>query len=58
MSNYVSLWLQVNFFEYLQVVYEAMGRDGPKCNAAITEGIATLEMLVDDKKEWGGLQGI
>ena len=34
-----------------------MGRDGPECNDAITEGIAALEMLVDDASEWGNLQG-
>ena len=49
--------LQVNFIEYLQVVYDAMGRDGPECNDAITEGIAALEILVDDTAEWGKLQG-
>ena len=34
-----------------------MGRDGPQCNEALTEGIASLELLVDDTNEWGGLQG-
>ena len=48
---------KVNFIEYLEVVFEAMGRDGPECNDAITEGIAALEMLVDDASEWGNLQG-
>ena len=48
---------KVTFIEYLEVVYEAMGRDGPECNDAITEGIAALEMLVDDASEWGNLQG-
>ena len=48
--------LQVNFIEYLQVVYDAMGRDGPECNDAITEGIAALEILVDDTAEWVKLQ--
>ena len=33
-----------------------MGRDGPECNDAITEGIAALEILVDDTDEWGKLQ--
>ena len=47
----------MNFIEYLEVVYEAMGRDGPECNEAITEGIAALEMMVDDTAEWGNLQG-
>ena len=48
---------QVNFIEYLQVVYDAIGRNGPKCNEALSEGIAALELLVDDTNEWGGLQG-
>ena len=48
---------KVNFIEYLEVVYEAMGRDGPECNDAITEGIAALEMMVDDASVWGKLQG-
>ena len=47
----------MNFIEYLQVVYDAIGRDGPECNDALTEGIAALELLVDDTNEWGGLQG-
>jgi len=50
------LLAKVNFIEYLQVVYDAIGRDGPECNDALTEGIAALELLVDDTNEWGGLQ--
>jgi len=50
------LLAKVNFIEYLEVVYEAMGRDGPECNDAITEGIAALEMMVDDASVWGKLQ--
>ena len=34
-----------------------MGRDGPSCNLAVTQGVADLEALVDDAIEWGGLQG-
>ena len=33
-----------------------MERDGPECNDAITEGIAALEMMVDDSIQWGKLQ--
>ena len=55
--NKIFEWFQVNFIEYLQVVYDAIGRDGPECNDALTEGIAALELLVDDTNEWGGLQG-
>ena len=51
------LTIKVNFFEYNEVVYEAMGRDGPECNLAITQGIVDLEMLLDDQTEWAGLQG-
>merc|ERR1711860_140146 len=51
------LLAKVNFIEYLQVVYEAMGRDGPECNDAITEGIYVLESMVDDISQWGELQG-
>ena len=47
----------MNFIEYLQVVYDAIGRDGLACNDALTEGIASLELLVDDANEWEGLQG-
>ena len=38
-------------------MYDAIGRNGPKCNEALSEGIAVLELLVDDTNEWGGLQG-
>ena len=34
-----------------------MGRDGPECNLAVTEGLAALEMLIDDTNEWDGLKG-
>ena len=35
-----------------------MGRNGPECNDAIIEGIAYLEMIVDDENKWGSfLQG-
>ena len=45
----------MNFFEYLDVVYEAMQRDGRQCNLAITQGIAVLEALIDTDtdNEWG-----
>jgi len=33
------LLAKVNFIEYLQVVYDAIGRDGPECNDALTEGM-------------------
>ena len=51
------LTIKVNFFEYNEVVYEAMGMDGPECNLAITQGIADIEKLLDDQTEWAGLQG-
>ena len=53
----ILIFFQVNFIEYLQVVYDAIGRNGPKCNEALSEGIAALELQVDDTNEWGGLQG-
>ena len=34
-----------------------MGRDGPECNLAITEGIADIEKMLDDPTKWDGLEG-
>ena len=41
---------QVNFFEYLEVVYEALGRDGPDTNAALTTAFEDLEIMIAENR--------
>ena len=47
---------QVNFYEYLEVVYEALGRNGPDCNNAITAAIEELEKMMAENN-FEGLEG-
>ena len=44
------LLAKVNFYEFLEVVYKAFGRNGPNCNIAITTAIEELELMVDENK--------
>ena len=41
---------QVNFFEYLEVVYEALGRDGPDTNVALTTAFEDLEIMIAENR--------
>ena len=40
--------MQVNFFEYLEVVYEALDRVSPYCNVMITNAIQELELMFEE----------
>ena len=52
-----SVLLQVDFFEYLQVVHDALERDGPQCNIKMKEAIASLEDIIDNPNQWKELDG-
>ena len=39
------------------MVHDALGRDGPECNTAITNAIAAIEDMVDDPNKWEELDG-
>ena len=47
----------MDFFEYLQVVYNALERDGPECNTAMTDAIRVIEDMIDDPNKWQKLNG-
>ena len=53
----LTLFVQVNFLEYLEVVYESIESRSSKCNMAISQGINSLEILLDDPPKWVELQG-
>jgi len=42
------LLAKVNFFEYLEVVYEALDRVSPYCNVMITNAIQELELMFEE----------
>jgi len=43
---------KVDFFEYLQVVHNALARDGPDCNMEMKEAIKAVEDIIDDPNKW------
>ena len=49
--------MQVNFFEYLEVVYEALDRVSPYCNVMITNAIQELELMFEENN-YESFQGI
>ena len=48
---------RTDFFEYLQVVHDALGRDGPKCNMEMKKAINSVEDIIDDPNKWEHLDG-
>jgi len=52
------LWAKLDFFEYLQVVMDALDTTGPGCNIALAEAIATAETMVVDEASWGELSSL
>merc|ERR1712080_276570 len=42
-----STFSQRNFFEYLEVVHDAMGRQGNECNLAIEEALFDIEVMIE-----------
>ena len=51
------LLAKVNFFEYLEVVHDAMGRQGNECNLAIEEALFDIEVMIE-ANDIEGLQGM
>merc|ERR1719370_750557 len=49
------LFAKLDYFEYLQVVADALDTTGPGCNVALTEALTTVENLVGDEDKWGDL---
>ena len=49
--------MQVNFFEFLQVVHESLERDGPQCNIAWKEAITDIEYIIDRPNDLKMLEG-
>merc|ERR1719317_1293558 len=46
------LFAKLDYFEYLQVVADALDTTGPGCNVAMTEALTAVENLVGDKDKW------
>merc|ERR1719317_1170361 len=49
------LFAKLDYFEYLQVVADALDTTGPGCNVAMTEALTAVENLVGDKDKWEDL---
>ena len=50
--------MQVDFFEYLQVVHDAFETDGPECNIEWKKAITEVESVIDGPPhDWKKLSG-
>merc|ERR1711936_1557613 len=49
------LFAKLDYFEYLQVVADALDTTGPGCNVAMTEALTAVENLVGDEDKWEDL---
>jgi len=52
------LLAKLDFFEYFQVVRDALDTTGPGCNPALTEALTTVEEMVLDEDNWGLLSSM
>merc|ERR1712241_1247879 len=52
------LYAKLDYFEYLQVVADALDTTGPGCNIALTEALTTVEELVGDAENWEDLSNL
>merc|ERR1711892_864276 len=46
------LFAKLDYFEYLQVVSDALDTTGPGCNMALTEALTAVEGLVGQEDSW------
>merc|ERR1719370_1886660 len=46
------LFAKLDYFEYLQVVADALDTTGPGCNIALTEALTKIEMMVEMEDTW------
>merc|ERR1719320_2349477 len=49
------LFAKLDYFEYLQVVADALDTTDPGCNVAMTEALTAVENLVGDEDKWEDL---
>merc|ERR1719153_1529959 len=49
------LFAKLDYFEYLQVVADALDTTGPGCNVAMTEALTAVENFVGDEDKWEDL---
>jgi len=52
------LFAKLDYFEYLQVVADALDTTGPGCNMALTEALTTVEEMVGDADNWEYLSSL
>jgi len=49
---------KLDFWEYFQVVSEALDTTGPDCNPALTNALATIEFMLGQADSWGELSSL
>merc|ERR1719210_2841834 len=49
------LFAKLDYWEYLQVVADALDTTGPGCNVALTQALTTIEMMVEMEDTWQDL---
>ena len=49
------LFAKLDYWEYLQVVADALDTTGPGCNVAFTQALTTIEMMVEMEDTWQDL---
>ena len=49
------LFAKLDYWEYLQVVADALDTTGPGCNVALTQALTTIEMKVEMEDTWQDL---
>merc|ERR1712179_17 len=52
------LFAKLDYFEYLQVVADALDTTGPGCNLAMTAAITAIEVLIEDQDKWEDLSSM
>merc|ERR1711970_980508 len=52
------LFAKLDYFEYLQVVADALDTTGPGCNVALTDALMTVEEMVGDADNWEYLSSL
>ena len=52
------LYAKLDYYEYLQVVADALDTTGPGCNLAMTEAITAIEALIEDHEKWEDLSSM
>merc|ERR1719228_1966874 len=52
------LYAKLDYYEYLEVVADALDTTGPGCNPAMTEALSAVETMVVDQDTWQDLSSL